>query len=108
MESDLVRDSKLDTRFESDYTVHTYHQHGLNYHRRPVQREEFWRRERQLGSGAFGIVWLEKCVLDQENVRLRAVKQILKRRLRGVPQLDYARELEAIAKFSHPKVSETA
>jgi hypothetical protein len=49
-------------------------------------------------------VWLEKCAQGgKADVAVRAVKQISIGGRFG--PFDYMRELEAIAKFSHPKVS---
>jgi hypothetical protein len=103
--SDLVRDSKLETRFTNDpYTVHTYHETDLNTKRRAVGREEYWQRQEPIGSGAFGYVWLEKCVNGSCRIDVRAVKEIVTTNRRGLKPIDYSRELEAMAKFSHPRV----
>lgn len=103
--SDLILDSKLDTRFDSGFTVHVYREVPTNLERRVVQREEYWRRVSPIGAGAYGNVWLEKCVQGQRDVETRAVKQVSTRPLRNGRQIDFSRELEAIAKFSHDKVS---
>ncbi|KAK1143695.1 hypothetical protein N8T08_006095 [Aspergillus melleus] len=102
---DLVRDSKLETHFLPDSsveTVHTYHEPGYKSRRRLVSRSEHWRRYGKIGSGSYGSVWLEKCVKGarRENA-LRAIKQMEVRR--QSTRVDYNRELEAIAKFSHWK-----
>lgn len=60
-------------------------------------------RVKCIGKGGHGNVWLESCARGKHETGVRAVKVI------GLPQLslgpvDYHRELEAIAKFSHPKV----
>ena len=55
---------------------------------------------KRLGRGNFGIVWLERCIHGDSKGKLRAVKQIEK-----LESCDYNRELEAIAFFSHSKVS---
>jgi hypothetical protein len=102
---DLVRDSKLETRFTNNpYTVHTYHETDLNTKRRVVGREEYWHRQKPIGSGAFGHVWLEKCVNGNCGIDVRAVKEIVTDNRRGLKPIDYSRELEAMAKFSHPRV----
>jgi hypothetical protein len=104
--SDLVLDSKLDTRFEPGLTVHTYRQLSTDSARRMVvHREEYWRQISRIGSGAYGSVWLEKCVQGHQDVEVRAVKEVSTRPLRSGRQIDYDRELEAVAKFSHDKVS---
>lgn len=69
--------------------------------------EERWERGRNLGAGSFGTVWLEKLVTENDEEKYRAVKGIRK----GVQRskaIDYSRELEAIAKFSHQKVRESS
>ncbi|KAF2806858.1 kinase-like protein [Mytilinidion resinicola] len=98
--SDLVRDSRLKTRFSSKYTQHVYYVSGETPRQRKVRREERWERRESLGSGSFGTVWLEK--LTAEHARYRAVKEIRKIQ-RGSNTISYGRELEAIAKFSHEK-----
>ena len=76
--SDLVRDSKLETRFQSGYTCHVYYESGPTPRERVVPREEYWKRVKYIGGGAYGNVWLEQCVKGQRDVELRAVKQIPK------------------------------
>ena len=101
--SDLVRDSKLETTFYEKYTQHVYHVSGANPCQRKMRKEERWERRGNLGSGTFGTVWLEKLITDNGEEKYRAIKEIRK----GMQQsgaIDYSRELEAIAKFSHQKV----
>lgn len=109
--SDLVRDSKLETFFLADggvKTVHTFRESDPTSGRRLVTRQEHWQRQRRVGGGASGSVWIEKCtdcgrLGGPQGDAVRAVKQIdMKTSLRSI---DYNRELEAIAKFSHTKVS---
>ena len=104
--SDLVRDSKLETEFGLGYTQHVYHVSGDNPRQRKMRIEERWVRGRNLGTGSFGTVWLEKLVTENGEEKYRALKEIRK----GVQRpkaIDYSRELEAIAKFSHQKVRES-
>ncbi|KAJ5692033.1 Tetratricopeptide-like helical [Penicillium macrosclerotiorum] len=109
--SDLIRDSKLETHFLPDHTVetvHTFQESDPQSRRRLVTRTEHWRRERSpIGQGGFGSVWLERRTKGgpsgatvQEGA-VRAVKQINMNSQHGSIDLD--RELEAIAKFSHPR-----
>ncbi|KAJ5906473.1 Tetratricopeptide-like helical [Penicillium subrubescens] len=103
--SDLILDSKLETHFLPDCTVHTFQESDPNSRQRLVIRSEHWRRQRKIGGGGFGTVWLETCTQGSrgttQNAPVRAVKQIdLDPRL---GKLDYNRELEAIAKFSHTR-----
>ena len=59
-----------------------------------------------LGHGAHGIVWQEKCVLGKD-VKVRAVKMIRKfKPQKPWESMDYSRELETVAKLSHPMVSQ--
>jgi serine/threonine protein kinase len=105
--SDLVRDSKLETKFGLGYTQHIYHVSGDNPRQRKMRIEERWERGRNLGTGSFGTVWLEKLVTENGEKKYRALKEIRK----GVQlpkAIDYRRELEAIAKFSHQKVRESS
>jgi hypothetical protein len=105
--SDLILDSKLETHFLPDCTVHTFQESDPNSRQRLVIRSEHWRRQRKIGGGGFGTVWLETCTQGSrgttQNAPVRAVKQIdLDPRL---GKIDYNRELEVIAKFSHTRVS---
>jgi hypothetical protein len=103
--SDLVRDSKLETTFSREYTQHVYYVSGATPRQRKVRKEERWQRDKYLGAGAFGIVWLEKFTTENGEVQHRAVKEIRKKTPKS-KAIDYSRELEAIAKFSHLKVRE--
>jgi len=58
-----------------------------------VKTEKRWTKERDLGFGGFGEVWLEKNQLGDT----RAVKDVKKKRSAGV---DYYKELLAMAKLS--------
>lgn len=101
--SDLVQDSKIETRLVGDHFVHVFYDSGTSAQDRFLRREEEWVRQRVLGHGTFGTIYLEKCVSGRRKSDLRAVKEIKKIVLEN-EQLDCARELEAVAKFSHPKV----
>jgi hypothetical protein len=103
--SDLVRDSRLETIFHREYTQHVYYVSGVTPSQRKLRKEELWRRERYIGTGAFGTVWLEKFATQNGEVQHRAVKEI-KKSAQNSNAIDYSRELEAIAKFSHAKVRE--
>lgn len=101
---DLVRDSELETRFHGKYTSHRYHETDLANEERAVIRQEYWKRIKHIGGGAYGSVWLEECVKGARDHNFRAVKEILKPPPTHAA-IDYNRELEAIAKFSHDRVS---
>ncbi|KAK2756397.1 hypothetical protein FQN54_005289 [Arachnomyces sp. PD_36] len=98
---DLVRDSKLETRFLHAETIHIYDEPDPSSRRRLVSRSEHWERQKKIGGGGFGSVWLEKCTKGGRDIKVRAVKQLEKDRRFG--HLNYNRELEAVAKFSHWK-----
>ncbi|KAF9884426.1 hypothetical protein FE257_001757 [Aspergillus nanangensis] len=98
---DLVRDSKLETRFLHTETVHIYDEPDPASRRRLVSRSEHWTKQKKIGGGGFGSIWLEKCIKGGRDIEVRAVKQLEKDRRVG--HLDYNRELETIAKFSHWK-----
>ncbi|KAI8712419.1 hypothetical protein NCS52_01340000 [Fusarium sp. LHS14.1] len=99
--SDLVRDSKINTEFLESCIQHVFHEAGRSLQQRLIRREERWVRQRPLGHGAYGAVYLEKRE-DGGTGELRAVKELKKSIVAG-HELDYARELEAIMKFSHPR-----
>lgn len=97
---DLVRVSKLNTRFSSDLqsTLHVHYTSKPGERR--VRKEEQWKREKALGRGGSGVVYLEKCVRGDKEGEVRAVKTIQK-----AGDSYYHRELEAVALFSHAQVS---
>ncbi|CAH0018935.1 unnamed protein product [Clonostachys rhizophaga] len=99
--SDLVHDSKIDAVVNGTCTEHAYHEPGQSLHERNRRRVEKWDREGMLGNGSFGVVYQERL---RGSDKVRAVKEISKNVAAG-EQLDYYRELEAIAKFSHHKYS---
>lgn len=100
--SNLVQVLKLETQFRSDpeYTQHVHYVSGNTPGERRVRKKEKWRRESALGRGGFGIVWLERCIQGDNQGKVRAVKKVQK-----LESSDCYRELEAIALFSHQKVS---
>jgi hypothetical protein len=63
--------------------------------------EKRWYRERTIGHGAFGKVWLE-VTREDDDVQKRALKIIDKSRMLGL-HVDYKKELLALAKFSKEK-----
>jgi len=97
---DLVRDSKIETKSDNNGVFHhVFFETGQSARQRLVRREEQWVRERELGRGAFGTVFLERCTSTGGGT-LRAVKELRKFVTVG-QEVDYLMELEAIAKFSH-------
>jgi hypothetical protein len=105
MASDLINDSKLSVRFSAKHTHHVIFKSDA----RPGQQvrrqrtEETWEKVKHLGKGGFGTVWLEQCLSVDSQAKTRAVKAIPKL-TPSSQNIDYRRELEAIAKFSQTKV----
>lgn len=60
---------KLETEFHDDYVTSPTYEWNLSEKRQSGLLK--WKREKVLGSGAFGTVWLEK---EETDGRLRAVK----------------------------------
>lgn len=92
---ELVRHSRLETAIQQDLTVHT-RLRG----RRGIGSKEVWVRERIIGHGGYGQVWVERQLESPERSttpNLRAVKCIY---APSAKPRDYVRELEALAKFS--------
>jgi hypothetical protein len=100
MSSDLIEHFKLDAQVHNDHTVHIEPARGM----RRAKIEKKWYREKYLGHGAFGDVWLE-AQRDADHVTKRAVKLIQKRRMQTVG-IDYRRELLALAKLSRVRTIE--
>ncbi|KAJ5355481.1 Tetratricopeptide-like helical [Penicillium cataractarum] len=79
--SDLITDSKLPASFLPDCsveTVHRFQESDPASRQRLVIRPEHWRRQRKIGGGGFGSVWLEECTQGGRlgAMPVRAVKQI--------------------------------
>jgi hypothetical protein len=107
--ADLVRDTKLEVAVFADHAVHTCYVADPQMRRRRARVEERWERKggKLLGRGGFGSVWLEHCAAGPAAGQKRAVKVIAKEVLAGGAAdaaVGYARELEAIAKFSQERV----
>ena len=102
-----MRDTRLDTAFEGDFTVHHHDDSDDENNTRSMRRSEYWQRMHRLGHGAYGDVWLQKCVQGKRNYELRAVKIIPLLNLKNMKK-SYVTELEAIAKFSQKRVSSVA
>ena len=104
---DIVVDTRLPSQVFPKYTVHMTNVLEPDTGKRFDKVEERWRRKRELGLGGFGTVWLEQCELGPRKGSLRAVKEIRCNR-KDSPVEEFARELEAIGKFSQPMVSSFA
>ncbi|CAG9945921.1 unnamed protein product [Clonostachys rosea f. rosea IK726] len=93
-----VSDLRLETEFLQSSTEHLIQGAGRGS---IIQR---WRSQDQtpiLGQGSYGVVRLERS--ESDPVTLRAVKQIKKSDPNG-NAIEYARELEAIVRFSHSEL----
>lgn len=99
---ELVRDSELEASFLPNPHIPVATIHTKSSGRRTI-RQDIWIREKKLGHGGYGIVWLERNNgSSQGDSELRAVKEL---KVQGSRGMDYVRELEALAKFSQEKVS---
>lgn len=102
---ELVRDSHLEATFHPNADIPSETTH-LKYRGRRRPQQERWARQKILGRGGFGIVWLEKREPEGPTAyNFRAVKQLEVAKIRS-KQRDCVRELEALAKFSQAKYSE--
>lgn len=81
---DFLEFFRLDAVVSHDYTEH-------RTIRRNRKRVERWKREKWLGRGAYGKVWLETA----HKSKARAVKEVDKH-----IHMDHLKEIRAIAKFS--------
>ncbi|CAH0047031.1 unnamed protein product [Clonostachys solani] len=93
-----VSDLRLETEFLQSSTEHLIRGAG----RRSVRQR--WRSHDHkpiLGQGSYGVVRLEQS--ESDPIALRAVKQIKKSDPNG-SKIEYARELEAIVRFSHSEL----
>ncbi|KAH8121630.1 protein kinase-like protein [Trichoderma asperelloides] len=95
--SDIVRDWKIETEVYAEYIKHIFYESGSSARERHIRKEEKWERQKRLGEGGYGTVYLEKCVQGDKQEKLRAVKMIKSQ------DFKYSRELDAIIKFSHHK-----
>lgn len=96
-----IDESRLETTFESDsVVVHTSYETDRAVKRRRVEVRSRWTRIKEIGSGAFGVVWLEK----NEGGDKRAVKGLF-RRLMKAQKIDFSRELQALTELREVSVS---
>jgi hypothetical protein len=100
--SDLITDSKLEIEIFTDHTLQTAFISNPVTGQRRTRKQEKWQRTKKLGSGGFGVVWLESCTAGPSSGKLRAVKELTKGTTNVSP--NYYQELEAIAKFSQERV----
>jgi hypothetical protein len=107
--TDFVLDLKLKTEFLDGCVRHMRYTQGSPSTESRIRVEEIWDIKSTLGRGSYGIVRLERrrptsTPSLEPPYRVRAVKEISKT-VTGGNRWDYMKELETIAKFSHPRVS---
>lgn len=102
--SDLLDHFKLDAEVFPEYTLHTSYRTNRTRGLRKEKVETRWNRQRSIGQGSFGEVWLEvKFQGTGAATDKRAVKIINKIQMRTL-KIDYRREISALAKFSKSQV----
>lgn len=94
---DLIEHFKLNVEFSPEFTKHTFYKSDRARGQRKQKVEEIWRRQKQLGLGASGVVWLETEVQSKSE---RAVKEIRKTGSSSSRVEYYEKELLAMAKLS--------
>lgn len=103
-----VNECKLITTFNDDETVsHVNEKSWLISNLGPGgdasgDIHTTWKRDKELGIGSFGEVWLEKEIGGE----LRAVKSIAKFILKS-SKIDYAREVQAMVKVKDVRTGST-
>ncbi|KAJ3576578.1 hypothetical protein NPX13_g3653 [Xylaria arbuscula] len=101
-----IPESVQDSRWEADFEPNShvpYQTTNTLLTGRRLLRRETWIRQKQLGHGGFGVVWLEKAhSANRSVVSLRAVKELRVSR-EDVRRHECIRELQALVKFSHRK-----
>ncbi|KAI9772854.1 MAG: hypothetical protein M1840_008736 [Geoglossum simile] len=100
-DSSLRPHPKLETRDRDLRELYnTFHYApGASPSKATIRREEHWKKDKCLGSGAFASVWLENLVTDSSEGEYRATKQINKLTQQS-GAIDPNRELETITMFS--------
>ena len=97
---DFVILTRLNAQLTEDPT-------GVKTHHDQDSSKSVWQRTlKPIGSGGMGEVYREQCITGENAGALRAVKAIQKPnpRIASKINLDYSRELEALARFSQPQV----
>ncbi|KAA6413402.1 MAG: CAMK kinase [Lasallia pustulata] len=97
--SDLLAHFKLEAEISPTHTSHISYRNDHARGRRKEKVEKRWYKDKVLGHGSFGEVCLEVCRQGDNIVDTRAVKRIEKVKMRSW-EVDYERELLALAKFS--------
>jgi serine/threonine protein kinase len=100
---DLLDHFKLEAEVYPDRTIHISHRFNRSRERERIEKN--WERLEIIGEGSFGQVWRELHRQPDGNHDVRAVKIIEKQRMWAL-QVDFKRELLALAKFSKDEVYE--
>ena len=103
MASAALAHFKLEAEIFPTYTSHISYRNDRARGRRKEKVEKRWYKDKVLGHGSFGEVCLEVCRQGDNIVDTRAVKKIEKAKMRSW-EVDYERELLALAKFSKLQV----
>lgn len=90
----VVSRFKLATEFYPNTVVHTTQRTDLDLGLRKGVLKTTWKRSRELGTGAFGVVWSE---VNTASGDLRAVKIISKRDFKNFRELDALAELQDVS-----------
>jgi hypothetical protein len=99
---DLLDHYKLEAEVFPEYTLHvTYKIDRGRGERERIEKQ--WKRMESIGEGAFGQVWRELHHRQDGHQEIRAVKILSKQRIRAY-NVDFKKELVALAKFSKPEV----
>ncbi|WAO92365.1 Camk kinase [Fusarium falciforme] len=98
--SDIVRDLRLSTHSNGIFTIHLHNDPDAPPS--APQRQEHWKKVRNIGHGGQGEVVLETCVKGSRHFTERAVKKIWLQN--SDSKRRYERELAAIVKFSHDRI----
>ena len=97
---DLIDYFQSHVRFTSSYTEHPHRVTDVSRGIRNAIHVQQWSRQKELGRGGFGIVYLE----SEKSGRLRAVKQVPKK-TGPTMTMDYLREILAMARCSKVRLS---
>lgn len=90
---------KLHTSFYRDTVIHTTYQSDQEEGQRRVGVKATWKREQELGAGAFGVVRRER---EKGSGRLRAVKIIPRQNFKN------RREVEALVELQDVSICTTS
>ena len=101
---DLLDHYKLEAEVFPEHTLHVVYK--INRARGERERiEKRWKRMEIVGEGTFGQVRRELHYREDGHQEVRAVKAIERHRIRAY-NVDFKKELLALAKFSKPEVPE--